>query len=206
METSLMAYQSEVYEYYFYLRRTNIELLKKFAQALACLLLFFIGAPLGAFVRKGALGVSAIISVLFFVLYWVVDITGTKLARDGAVGAPLGVFVSAIVLAPIGAYLTSRAIKDATLFSNDSLLNHWRKLKSKVARLFHQKRIVFMGTPEFAVASLDALLKAGYKVVGVVTVADKPSGRGLEVHESAVKKYAVEQSMLCKWSLYRRMG
>ncbi|MBR3562740.1 MAG: methionyl-tRNA formyltransferase [Bacteroidales bacterium] len=195
METSLMAYQSEVYEYYFYLRRTNIELLKKFAQALACLLLFFIGAPLGAFVRKGALGVSAIISVLFFVLYWVVDITGTKLARDGAVGAPLGVFVSAIVLAPIGAYLTSRAIKDATLFSNDSLLNHWRKLKSKVARLFHQKRIVFMGTPEFAVASLDALLKAGYKVVGVVTVADKPSGRGLEVHESAVKKYAVEHGL-----------
>ena len=195
MVTSLMAYQSEVYEYYFYLRRTNIELLKKFAQALACLLLFFIGAPLGAFVRKGALGVSAIISVLFFVFYWVVDITGTKLARDGAVGAPLGVFVSALVLAPIGAYLTSRAIKDATLFSNDSLLNHWRKFKSKIARLFHQKRIVFMGTPEFAVASLDALVKAGYKVVGVVTVADKPSGRGLEVHESAVKKYAVEHEL-----------
>ena len=195
METSLMAYGSEVYEYYFYLRRTNIELLKKFAQALACLLLFFIGAPLGAFVRKGALGVSAIISVLFFVLYWVVDITGTKLARDGAVGAPLGAFISAIVLAPIGAYLTSRAIKDATLFSNDSLINHWRKLKSSIARFFRPKRIVFMGTPEFAVASLDALIKARYKVVGVVTVADKPSGRGLEVHESAVKKYAVEHGL-----------
>ncbi len=195
METSLVAYGSEVYEYYFYLRRTNIELLKKFAQALACLLLFFIGAPLGAFVRKGALGVSAIISVLFFVLYWVVDITGTKLARDGAVGAPLGAFISAIVLAPVGAYLTSRAIKDATLFSNDSLLNHWRKLKSRIARIFRAKRIVFMGTPEFAVASLDALIKAGYKVVGVVTVADKPSGRGLEVHESAVKKYAVEHGL-----------
>ena len=195
VQGSLMAYGSEVYEYYFYLRRTNIELLKKFAQALACLLLFFIGAPLGAFVRKGALGVSAIISVLFFVLYWVVDITGIKLARDGAVGAPLGTFISALVLGPIGAYLTSRAIKDATLFSNDSLLNHWRKFKSQVARLFRPKRIVFMGTPEFAVASLDALLKARYKVVGVVTVADKPSGRGLEVHESAVKKYAVEHGL-----------
>ena len=195
MQTSLISYGSEVYEYYFYLRRTNIELLKKFAQALACLLLFFIGAPLGAFVRKGALGVSAIISVLFFVLYWVVDITGIKLARDGAVGAPLGTFISALVLAPIGAYLTSRAIKDATLFSNDSLVNHWRKLKSRIGRLFRPKRIVFMGTPEFAVASLDALVKAKYKVVGVVTVADKPSGRGLEVHESAVKKYAVEHGL-----------
>ena len=195
MQTSIISYGSEVYEYYFYLRRTNIELLKKFAQALACLLLFFIGAPLGAFVRKGALGVSAIISVLFFVLYWVVDITGTKLARDGAVGATLGVFISAVVLAPIGAYLTSRAIKDATLFSNDSLISYWRKFKSRIARMFRPKRIVFMGTPEFAVASLDALVRAGYKVVGVVTVADKPSGRGLEVHESAVKKYAVEHGL-----------
>ena len=195
MQTSLLAYGSEVYEYYYYLRRTNIELLKKFAQALACLLLFFIGAPLGAFVRKGSLGVSAIIAVLFFVLYWVVDITGTKLARDGAVGAPLGAFISALVLGPIGAYLTSRAIKDATLFSNDSLMNYWRKIKSRVLRFFRPARIVFMGTPEFAVASLDALVKAGYKVVGVVTVADKPSGRGLEVHESAVKKYAVEHGL-----------
>ena len=195
LQSNMLSYQSEVESYYFYLRRTIIELLKKFAQALACLLLFFIGAPLGAFVRKGSLGVSAIISVLFFVLYWVVDITGTKLARDGAMGAPLGAFISAVVLGPIGAYLTSRAIKDATLFSNDSLLNYWRKLKSKVGRFFRPKRIVFMGTPEFAVASLDALLKARFKVVGVVTVADKPSGRGLEVHQSAVKKYAVEHGI-----------
>ncbi|MBR4821801.1 MAG: LptF/LptG family permease, partial [Bacteroidales bacterium] len=195
LQTNLMSYKSEVDSYYFYLHRTNIELMKKFAQALACLLLFFIGAPLGAFVRKGSLGVSAIISVLFFVFYWVVDITGTKLARDGAIGAPLGAFISAVVLGPIGAYLTSRAIKDATLFSNDSLLNYWRKLKSKVGRFFRPPKIVFMGTPEFAVASLDALIKARYKVVGVVTVADKPSGRGLEVHESAVKKYAVEHGL-----------
>ena len=54
---------------------------------------------------------------------------------------------------------------------------------------------VFMGTPEFAVASLDALVRNRYKVVGVVTVADKPSGRGLEVHQSAVKKYAVEHNL-----------
>ena len=195
LQSSIISYRSEVYDYYYYLRRTNIELYKKFAQALACFILFFIGAPLGAFVRKGALGVSAIIAALFFVLYWVVDISGTKLARDGAMGAPLGAFISAIVLAPIGAYLTSRAIKDATLFSNDTLLAGWRKFKSRVAGFFKPKRIVFMGTPEFAVASLDALVKHKYKIVGVVTVADKPSGRGLEVHESAVKKYAVAHGL-----------
>lgn len=60
---------------------------------------------------------------------------------------------------------------------------------------FTQLRIVFMGTPEFAVASLDALLKAGCKIVGVITAPDKPAGRGMELQQSAVKKYAVEKGL-----------
>ena len=52
-----------------------------------------------------------------------------------------------------------------------------------------------MGTPEFAVASLDALVKAGYNIVGVVTAPDKPAGRGMKMNESAVKKYAVEKGL-----------
>ena len=59
----------------------------------------------------------------------------------------------------------------------------------------HSLRIVFMGTPEFAVASLDALVKAGYNIVGVVTAPDKPAGRGMKMAESAVKKYAVERNL-----------
>ncbi len=181
----------EVYEYLWYLRRTDVEILKKFAQALACFILFFIGAPLGALIRKGGLGTSAIISVLFFVLYWVVDISGTKLARDGAVSASTGAFISTYVLAPIGLFLTWKAVNDASLLDTDQFKTWWRKLKSHVARLFKPVRIVYMGTPEFAVAPLDKLVQGGYKVVGVVTVADKPSGRGLKMNESAVKQYAV---------------
>jgi methionyl-tRNA formyltransferase len=56
-------------------------------------------------------------------------------------------------------------------------------------------RIVFMGTPEFAVASLDALVKAGYNIVGVITAPDKPGGRGMQLQQSAVKKYAVENNL-----------
>jgi len=56
-------------------------------------------------------------------------------------------------------------------------------------------RIVFMGTPEFAVASLDALVKAGYNIVGVITAPDKPAGRGMKMNESAVKKYAVDHNL-----------
>lgn len=56
-------------------------------------------------------------------------------------------------------------------------------------------RIVFMGTPEFAVASLDALIKAGYNIIGVITAPDKPGGRGMQLQQSAVKKYAVENNL-----------
>ncbi len=188
-------YENDVYSYVFVLRRTDVERLKKFAEALACFILFFIGAPLGAFIRKGGLGVSAIIAVLFFVLYWVVDITGTKLARDGAVTAAQGVFISTFVLGPLGAYFTWKAAHDSAIFNTENFGSWWRKIKSKFMNTFRKTRIVYMGTPEFAVAPLKALIDAKYKVVGVVTVADKPSGRGLKVNESAVKKYAVEQGI-----------
>ena len=195
MESEMYSMNSDVYSYNFYLNHTDIEFMKKFAQALACLIFFFIGAPLGAMIRKGGLGSSAIISVLFFVLYWVIDISGSKLARDGAMDAFNGAFMSAYVLAPIGAFLTWMAVNDASLSGGDTFKNQWRMITSKITRIFRPARIVFMGTPEFAVASLDALVKKKYRVVGVVTVADKPSGRGLQVNESAVKKYAVEHGI-----------
>ena len=114
---------------------------------------FFIGAPLGAIIRKGGLGVSAIISVLFFVAYWVIDISGTKLARDGAVGAFHGVFFSSYVLLPTGLFLSWKAINDSAIFSMDTLKNEFRKIKAKIMGFFKKTRIVYMGTPEFAVAS-----------------------------------------------------
>ena len=190
-------FRFETYEQSFNLRQSDISLLEKFAEGLACLLLFFIGAPIGALVKskRGGLGVGLIISVLFFVLYYVFNISGLKLARDGAVDPPVGVFISALVVAPIGAFLTWKALKDAELFNMDQFTIWWRRIRSKVARFFRPVRIVYMGTPEFAVMPLDTLVRAGYKIVGVVTVADKPSGRGLKMNESAVKQYAVEHGI-----------
>ena len=141
------------------------------------------------------MGVSAIISVLFFVAYWVIDISGTKLAKDGAVGPFAGVFFSSYVLLPTGLFLSWKAINDSAIFSTDTIKNAFKKLKAKIMGLFKKTRIVYMGTPEFAVAPLDELIKNGYNVVGVVTVADKASGRGLKINESAVKKYAVEHNI-----------
>ncbi len=195
LQTELNTYSRERYHYTFTLRLIDIEVYKKFALAIACFIFFFIGAPLGAIIRKGGLGASAIISVLFFVAYYVIDIAGSKLARDGAVGPFAGVFFSSYVLFPTGLFLTWKAINDSTFFNMDSIKSGFRKLKTRIMDIFKKTRIVYMGTPEFAVAPLDELIKNGYNIVGVVTVADKASGRGLKVNESAVKKYAVEHNI-----------
>ncbi len=191
-KSSLKGASADVLQYDWTLRRTDIRIFKKFAGALACLIMFLIGAPLGAFVnRKTGLGASAIIAVLFFVVYWVVDISGEKLAKDGATSAFMGAFISSLVLLPAGVFLSWKAVKDSALFSSEGPLAMWRKAKAFVMNIFRKTRIVYFGTPEFAVAPLEALLNAKYKVVGVVTVADKPVGRGQQLAQSAVKKFAV---------------
>lgn len=194
IQMTLAGYNREIYEYQYYIRRADLEVLKRFAAALACLILFFIGAPLGSFVRKGGLGMAAIISVLFFVLYWVIDTTGSKLAKDGAISASAGAFIYIYLLTPVAAFLVWKAAHDSA-FSTDQIKTTWKKIKMKVMGIFKKTRIVYMGTPEFAVAPLEALIEKGYEIAGVVTVADKPSGRGLKMNESAVKKFAVEHNI-----------
>ena len=193
LSAEISNFRFDSYDQSYNLRQADLAYLEKFAAGLACFLLFFIGAPMGALVRskKGGLGVGLIVSVLFFVLYYVINISGSKLARDGAVETPVGVFIACAVIAPIGAFFTWRALRDAELFNMDQFKTWWRMLVSRISRLFRPTRIVYMGTPEFAVKPLDTLVQAGYKIVGVVTVADKPAGRGLKVNESAVKQYAV---------------
>ena len=194
-ESVLRGQTMDSYDYTNLIHRTDVEIWKKYAQALACLLLFFIGAPIGAILKKGGLGTPAILSMLFFVLYWVIDITGERLANTGTTTAFVGKFISAFILAPVGTFLTIKAVQDASIFNTEMLRSGWRRAKSKFFRMFRKTRIVYMGTPEFSVGPLDALRKAGYRVVGVVTVPDKPSGRGLRMNESAVKKYAAENGL-----------
>ena len=104
------------------LRKASVEWYRKFTLSLACLIFFFIGAPLGAIIRKGGLGTPVIISVFFFVIYWVVDISGKKLATDGVITPVLGAIVSTLILLPIGIFLTRKATTDSSLFNADAYL------------------------------------------------------------------------------------
>ncbi len=190
------SYRGEKNHHAYTIRRTSLESYRKFSLSLACFVLFFIGAPLGAIIRKGGLGMPVIVSAIFFVLYYIIDIIGKKLATDGVVNSPLGAFISTAVLSPIGIFLTWKAVRDSALFNIDTYLRYIKLFTDKLMFLKSkdpkQSKIVFMGTPEFAVASLKALIENGYNVVGVVTTPDKPSGRGQKINMSAVKEYALE--------------
>jgi lipopolysaccharide export system permease protein len=112
--------------------RHEIEIHKKFTLSIACIIFFFIGAPLGAIIRKGGLSVPIIVSVLFFIIYYLIDNTGRKLAENDEWAPWAGVWLSSYVLAPIGIFLTWRAINDSTLFDWDSYRIYFRHAKKKV--------------------------------------------------------------------------
>lgn len=110
------------------IRRHQIEMHKKFTLSLACLIFFFIGAPLGAIIRKGGLGTPIVISVLLFIVYYVIDTMGYKLARDGHWWVWQGMWLSSMVLLPFGLFLTHKAVNDSAVVNADAYLNFFRRI------------------------------------------------------------------------------
>lgn len=97
----------------------EVEWHRKFTLSFACLVLFFIGAPLGAIIRKGGLGLPLVISIVFFVIYHVISMTGEKSVKAGQLDAIYGMWLSSVVLLPLGVVLTIKATTDSPLFDPD---------------------------------------------------------------------------------------
>jgi lipopolysaccharide export system permease protein len=102
------------------IRRHRIEWHRKFTLSFACFIFFFIGAPLGAIIRKGGLGLPVVISVLFFIFYYVVSLFGDKFAREGFISPLFGMWLASGILLPVGAWLTYKATTDSSLFNMDA--------------------------------------------------------------------------------------
>ena len=110
------------------MRRHDIEMQKKFTLSFACLIFFFIGAPLGAIIKKGGLGTPLVISVLLFIVYYIIDNTGYKMARDGKIAVWEGIWLSSAVLLPLGVFFTYKAVGDSAVFNVDAYRNFFRRL------------------------------------------------------------------------------
>ena len=118
------------------LRLHHTEMHRKFTLSFACIVFFFIGAPLGAIIRKGGLGASAVISVILFIIYYIIDNSGYKFARDGIVEPWEGMWLSSLVLFPLGVFLTYKAVNDSVILNAETYLD---SLKSLIGRREYRK-------------------------------------------------------------------
>lgn len=101
---------------------------RKFTFPAACLVFFFIGAPLGAIIRKGGIGMPVVASVIFFIIYYIIDTFGYNMTKNESVPIWFGMWLSALVLFPIGLFLTYKASLDSNILNAEVYVNLWRKL------------------------------------------------------------------------------
>lgn len=111
--------------------RYEIEWHRKFTLPLACIVIFFIGAPLGAIVKKGGLGMPMVISVLLFLLYHILNMSGEKMAKSGTVDPAIGMWFSAMILAPIGLFITWLAVRESNLTTFGTRIGSGLKLRKR---------------------------------------------------------------------------
>lgn len=121
-------------------RRTMVEYQRKFTLSAACLVLFLIGAPLGAIIRKGGLGLPVVVSVIFFLIYHIISTIGEKSAKDGHVPPAVGMWIAIVVLTPLGIFLTYKAATDSALFDIDIYKKFFVKLLGQRSKLFKTPR------------------------------------------------------------------
>lgn len=121
------------------LRRYQIEIQRKYTLSLLCLIFFFIGAPLGAIIRKGGLGMPVIVSVLLFLIYYVISMTGEKFVREDILPPFAGMWISTFILIPISILLTYKAANDSVIMNVETYFlwakNLWQKIQKYRPRI-----------------------------------------------------------------------
>ena len=144
-------------------RLHKIEMIGKFTLALSCIIFFFIGAPLGAIIRKGGLGVPVIISVLVFIVYYIFDNTGMRMARENEWSVWFGKWIATMVLSPLAVFFTYQANKDSVVFNYDAYREFFmRVLGLRMKRNIPMKE-VFIEEPKYLMDA-DMLTNVGIAI------------------------------------------
>jgi len=123
------------------INRYEIDWHKKLTLPFACIVFFFIGAPLGAIIRKGGLGTPSVISIFFFVVWYVISLSAEKLVEEDLVGSITGMWASSYILLPIGIFLTYKASTDSVIMNIETYLSFFRKIKDYIYRITFQGKI-----------------------------------------------------------------
>lgn len=131
------------------IRKHETEWHNKITLSLACLIFFFIGAPLGAIIRKGGLGMPVVISVVIFIIYYIINNTGYKMARDGNWEVWMGMWISTLVLTPVGAFLTYKSNKDSVVLNADAYTSWIKRIIGIRSRRHLTKKEVIIEDPDY---------------------------------------------------------
>lgn len=132
------------------LNKHKISWWNKFTLSIGCLIFFFIGAPLGAIVRKGGLGYPVLISVATFILYYIFNTSGYKMSREGEWHVWFGAWLSTMILAPLGAFFTYQSNKDSEIFNSDSINRFFRMLFAIPEKRTVTLKEVVIDDPDYA--------------------------------------------------------
>ena len=114
------------------LYRSKVEWHKKISLPVSIMIFFLIGAPLGAIIRKGGLGLPVVVSIIFFVIYYIISLSGEKLAKEGSWEAVYGIWLSTFILTPIAVYLTYKATNDSALLDTDWYAGRLKALNERM--------------------------------------------------------------------------
>jgi lipopolysaccharide export system permease protein len=137
------------------INRHWIEWHRKFTIPFTCLIFFFIGAPLGSIVRKGGLGTPIVISVILFIIYYILDNVGYKMTRDGVWAHWFGMWFSSFILLPMGVFLTHKAINDSVILNADTYVNFFKRLLFIREKRDYPMKSVVIDHPEYKRISAD---------------------------------------------------
>lgn len=133
--------QDELHHRGKFVARHHIEWHRKLSLSLACFIFFFIGAPLGAIIRKGGLGMPVVVSVLFFIMYYIISLTGEKFVRELLWSPVMGMWLSTFILLPLGVFLSYKATTDSVVLNTEFYKESLKKIYLKKKR-FLQKEII----------------------------------------------------------------
>jgi len=123
------------------IRLHRIEWHRKFSLSLACLILFFIGAPLGSIIRKGGIGMPLVVAIIFFLIFHLLNMFGEKFVKESILPPYIGMWLAVIVLTPVGIFLTYKAMHDSQIFSKEFYYRIFNKIRSFI-RTFKKEDII----------------------------------------------------------------
>ena len=132
------------------IRLHEIQFWQKITMSLACLIFFFVGAPLGAIIRKGGLGFPVVVAVIIFIAYYMIDTGAMKVSREGGMPVWLGMWLSTLVMAPLGIFFTVKSNNDSAVFNMDLYVGMWKKLLGIRPKRNITRKEVIIHDPDYA--------------------------------------------------------